>query len=246
MFWLIIDSCCAAGNNLHQGRCTDGFCIIEQDDEGLEAGTEVNVVLSRDLDSLEHTVVSIGSHDIILDVIADLLPTLYSGIHLSSSHVGSMGGLLALRNGEAHMAPIHLLDENTGVYNVPVIKNLFTDRQIALIKGVGRTQGIMVKKGNPLGIKGIEDLPRCRYVNRQRGAGTRLLFDYKLKSLGIQPSGIEGYTREAATHMAVAAAIQGGSADTGMGVLSAAKAMDLDFIPVGIVPWFDEIHFWLD
>jgi len=185
---------------------------------------------------LEHTVVSIGSHDIILDVIADLLPTLYSGIHLSSSHVGSMGGLLALRNGEAHMAPIHLLDENTGVYNVPVIKNLFTDRQIALIKGVGRTQGIMVKKGNPLGIKGIEDLPRCRYVNRQRGAGTRLLFDYKLKSLGIQPSGIEGYTREAATHMAVAAAIQGGSADTGMGVLSAAKAMDLDFIPVGIVP----------
>lgn len=104
---------------------------------------------------------------------------------------------------------------------------------MALIKGVGRTQGILVKKGNPLGIKGIEDLPDCRYVNRQRGAGTRVLFDYKLKQLGIEPAQINGYDREAATHMAVAAAVGSDGADAGMGILSAAKAMDLDFIPIG-------------
>jgi putative molybdopterin biosynthesis protein len=144
-----------------------------------------------------------------------------------------MGGLLALKNGEAHIAPTHLLDEETGIYNIPIIKSLFSDRQMALIKGVGRVQGIMVKKGNPLEIKGIEDLSRCRYVNRQRGAGTRVLLDYKLKVLGIDPANIIGYDREAATHMAVAAAVQGESADAGLGILSAAKAMDLDFIPIG-------------
>ena len=211
----------------------DGFCIIEQDDEGVEAGAEVSVVLCRDLDSLEHTVVSIGSHDLILDIIADLMPSLFPGTYLSSTHVGSMGGLLALKNGEAHIAPIHLLDGDTGAYNIPVVKKLFIDRPMALIKGVGRVQGLMVQPDNPLGIVGIEDLPRCRYINRQRGAGTRLLLDHKLKTAGIDPLGIAGYGREAATHMAVAAAVQSGSADAGMGVLSAAQAMGLGFIPVG-------------
>jgi putative molybdopterin biosynthesis protein len=208
----------------------DGFCIIDQDIEGLEAGTEVSVWPSHSLDGLKRTVVSIGSHDLILDVLADLMPTIL--LCLSSTHVGSLGGLMALKNGEAHLAPIHLLDEATGVYNIPVIKKLFGGGKVFLIKGVGRLQGIMVKKGNPLGVKGMEDLPKTRYVNRQRGAGTRMLFDYKLKSLGIDPSGISGYDREAATHMAVAAAVKGESADAGLGVLSAANAMGLDFIPV--------------
>jgi putative molybdopterin biosynthesis protein len=211
---------------------SDGFCLIDQDIEGLEAGAEVSVLPSHSLDGLERTVVSIGSHDLILDVLADLMPTLMPGKRLSSTHIGSLGGLMALKNGEAHLAPIHLLDEETGVYNIPVIKKMFSARQMVLIKGVGRRQGIMVKKGNPLGVKGIEDLPKTRYVNRQRGAGTRVLLDYKLKSLGIDPGGISGYDREAATHMAVAAAVQGESADAGLGVLSAAKAMGLDFIPV--------------
>jgi len=211
----------------------DGFCIIEQDSEGCQAGEEVAVVLCRPLSELDNTVVSIGSHDLILDVIADLLPNAYPGFHLSSTHVGSMGGLMALKNGEAHIAPTHLLDEETGEYNVPIIKELFGDQAMALIKGVGRTQGIMVSQGNPLGIAGVGDLPRCRYVNRQRGAGTRVLLDYKLKAAGIEPDAISGYDREAATHMAVAAAVRDGSADAGMGVLSAAKAMDLDFIPIG-------------
>ena len=211
----------------------DGFCLIEQNSEGLEAGSEVSVLLCRSLDDLEGTVVSIGSHDLILDVIADLLPQIFPGTHLSSTHVGSMGGLLALKNGEAHIAPIHLLDENTGRYNVAAIQDLCAGQPLALIKGVGRVQGIMVKKGNPLHITGIADLARCRYVNRQRGAGTRMLLDFLLKTERLDPSLIMGYEREAATHMAVAAAVKSDSADAGLGVLSAAQAMGLDFIPIG-------------
>lgn len=211
----------------------DGFCIVEQDSEGAEAGSEVEVVLHRDLNSLDKTVVSIGSHDLILDIIADMLPNLFNGANLSSAHVGSMGGILALKNGEAHIAPVHLLDENSGTYNEKILTSLLADRPMALIKGVGRTQGIMVRGGNPSGITGVKDLSRCRYINRQRGAGTRVLLDYMLKQAKIEPESISGYDREAATHMAVAAAIAGGSADAGMGILSAVKVMDLDFIPVG-------------
>jgi len=211
----------------------DGFCVIEQDTEGLEAGTLVNIIFCRDLKSLEHTIVSVGSHDLILDILADMISNYFPGVYLSSANVGSAAGLMAIKNGEAHIAPIHLLDESTGIYNSPIIASLFADRRMALIKGVGRIQGIMTQKKNPLKIAGIIDLLRCRYVNRQRGAGTRVLLDYQLKNAGIAPSSITGYGREAATHMAVAAAIKSDSADAGMGILSAAKAMGLDFIPVG-------------
>ncbi|MCQ4635656.1 molybdopterin biosynthesis protein [Anaerovorax odorimutans] len=211
----------------------DGFCVIEQNSEGVEAGEAVQVQLYREPEEVENTVVVIGSHDLILDVMADMMPESHKGMFVSSTHVGSMGGLMALKRGEAHLAPIHLLDETSGEYNIAYIKKLFGEGKISLIKGVGRTQGILVKKGNPLGIKGIEDLKDCRYVNRQRGAGTRVLFDYKLKQLGIEPSSINGYDREATTHMAVAAAVGSDGADAGMGILSAAKAMDLDFVPIG-------------
>ncbi|MBP3384199.1 MAG: molybdopterin biosynthesis protein [Firmicutes bacterium] len=213
----------------------DGFCVIEQTSEGVEAGEMVNIELYRSKDEIEHTAVIIGSHDLILDVMADIMPNEYPGMHVTSTHVGSMGGLMALRRGEAHLAPIHLLDEATGEYNVSYVKRMFKE-PMALIKGVDRIQGIMVKKGNPLGINGIADLAKdgVRYVNRQRGAGTRVLFDYQLKQAGIQPEAIKGYDREMATHMAVAAAVASDSGDAGMGVLSAAQAMDLDFIPVGV------------
>lgn len=210
----------------------DGFCIIPQNSEGVEAGEEVKVELYRSMEEIDHTVVAIGSHDLILDVISDLMPNQYPGNYLSSTHVGSMGGLMALKRGEAHLAPTHLLDEETGVYNIPVLNRLFKE-PMALIKGVDRIQGILVQKGNPLNIQGIEDLPKVNYVNRQRGAGTRVLLDYKLKLAGIESESIHGYDREAATHMAVAAAIAGCSADAGMGIESAARAMNLDFIPVG-------------
>jgi len=212
----------------------DGFCVIEQSSEGVEAGEPVNIELYRSRSEIENTVVVIGSHDLILDVMADIMPNNYKDMHISSTHVGSMGGLMALRRGEAHMAPIHLLDEGSGEYNVSYVKKMFKE-PMALIKGVHRIQGIMVKVGNPLGIKGLADVAdgKVRYVNRQRGAGTRVLFDYRLKQEGIDPNSVNGYDREMATHMAVAAAVASDGADAGMGVLSAAKAMKLDFIEVG-------------
>ena len=210
----------------------DGFCIIEQSSEGVESGDSVKVELYRSLEEIEHTLVSIGSHDLIMDVIADLMPNIYKNMYLSSTHVGSMGGLMALKRGEAHMAPIHLLDEETGEYNISYIKRMFRE-EMALIRGVGRVQGFIVKKGNPLGIHTIEDIKNCRYVNRQRGAGTRILFDYKLQENNIDSDEINGYGLEMTTHMAVAALVQSDSADSGMGIQSAAKAMGLDFIPVG-------------
>ena len=204
----------------------DGFCVIPQNHEGVESGEEVDILLSRNPDELKNTVVCTGSHDLILDILADIMPP---RANLSGTHVGSMAGLLALKNGECHIAPIHLLNEETGEYNTDFIKNM----DVTLIKGVGRTQGIMVKKGNPLGISGFEDLTKYSFINRQRGAGTRLLLDYNLKKLGISPEKINGYEKEAATHMAVAAAVAEGGVDSGLGVFSAAKAMGLDFIPVG-------------
>ncbi|MCL2353093.1 MAG: molybdopterin biosynthesis protein [Defluviitaleaceae bacterium] len=209
----------------------DGFCIIEQEIEGLEAGSLVNVALCRPIEDLEQTVVSIGSHDLMLDIVADMMPSLYNS-HFSSSHTGSLGGLMALKNNEAHIAPIHQLDEASGTYNIPIVKQLLKDRKMALIKGVGRVQGIMVKKGNPLNIQGLEDLPKHRYINRQRGAGTRVLLDFKLKQAGISPADIKGYEREAQTSMAVAAAILGDSADCGMGIMPVANTMGLDFIVI--------------
>ena len=211
----------------------DGFCIIEKNREGYEAGETVSVELFRDIEEISNTVVAIGSHDLILDILADRMPLIHPGIYLSSTHVGSMAGLMALKRREAHIAPTHLLDEDTGVYTIPYLRRLFSDRDMVLIKGVRRIQGIIVKKGNPLGIKEIRDLTGVNYVNRQRGAGTRVFLDYKLKEAGIAPSEVNGYDREAATHMAVAALVKNGGADAGMGIYSAAKAMDLDFIPVG-------------
>lgn len=212
----------------------DGFCVIPQSSEGFEVGEKVDIELYRNKNEVENTVVSIGSHDLILDVLADMLPEKYNDVFLTSTHVGSMGGLMALKRGEAHLAPIHLLDEETGEYNISYLKKMFNE-PMALIKGVHRIQGIMVKKGNPLGIHEIKDIVggNVRYVNRQRGAGTRILLDYQLKRQGIDSNEIRGYDREMSTHMAVAAAVAGESADAGMGVLSAAKAMNLDFIQVG-------------
>lgn len=210
----------------------DGFCVIEQNSEGIQAGDEVSVELYTGIKEIDNTVVAIGSHDLILDVIADMMPNFHPGNFLSSTHLGSMGGLMALQRGEAHIAPTHLLDEETGIYNLSYLKRLFKE-PMAIIKGVERIQGIIVEKGNPHNIKTIEDLTKVSYINRQRGAGTRVLFDYQLKKSGIKSESIKGYDREATTHMAVAAAIAGKSADAGLGILSAANAMGLDFIEVG-------------
>ena len=211
----------------------DGFCVIPQESEGYDAGDTVEVILFRSADDIDRTIVCTGSHDMLLDVIADMMSGESEGVRLSSTHIGSLGGLMALQRGEAHITPTHLLDEESGVYNESYIRRLFPNEEMLLVKGVGRTQGLMVAPGNPLEIKGVEDLTRIKYVNRQRGAGTRVLLDYKLKQAGISPEDIDGYDAEAATHMAVAAQVASGEADCGMGVYSAAHAMGLDFIPVG-------------
>ena len=205
----------------------DGFCVIPQSSEGYEAGEQVQVELYKDLSEVENTLVSIGSHDMLMDIIGDMM-------NLSSTHVGSMAGLMALQRRETVIAPTHLLDEESGQYNIEYIKKLFPGEKMVLIKGVDRIQGIMVKKGNPLGITGVSDLKRARYVNRQRGAGTRVLLDYKLKQEGISPSEICGYDKEAATHMAVAACVASEEIDAGMGIRPAAEAMGLDFVEVGV------------
>ena len=212
----------------------DGFCIIPQNSEGYEAGETVEVELYKDLHEIENTLVSIGSHDMIMDILGDKMAAAYPNMYLSSTHVGSMGGLMALQRGETILAPTHLLNEADGRYNEAILKQLFGSGRVALIKGVDRIQGIMVKKGNPLQIQGVDDLPRVRYVNRQRGAGTRVLLDYKLKQAGIRPEDIDGYDKEAATHMAVAALVASEEIDAGMGIKPAAEAMGLDFIEVGV------------
>jgi putative molybdopterin biosynthesis protein len=205
----------------------DGIAIIPQNLEGVEAGDKVNVRLLKPLSQIKRTLVSIGSHDIIMDILGDMM-------HLTSGHVGSMGGILAMKRGECHIAPIHLLDLETGEYNISYVKRYFPGQKMAIIKGVKRHQGFIVEKGNPKGIKDFSDLLRedVIYVNRQRGAGTRILLDYYLNKENIDPANIKGYDREMTTHMAVATAVKTGSATVGLGIYSAAKASDLDFIDI--------------
>ena len=213
----------------------DGILVIPQNSEGAEGGEAVQVELLKNISEIRSTVVSIGSHDIAMDIMANLIHQKDSAYSLSSAHVGSMGGIMALRRGETHIAPIHLLDEASGIYNLNYLERYLPNKKMALIKGLKRIQGIMVKKGNPKNIKSFEDLVRddIQFVNRQKGAGTRILMDYLVVQKGLSVEKISGYEREMTTHMAVAAAVDSGSADAGLGVLSAAKAMDLDFIPIG-------------
>ncbi len=212
----------------------DGIIRVPATSEGIAAGHEVTVELLRNAREIENTIVCIGSHDNALDVLANFLKKKHPEFSLSSAHVGSMGGLLALKRGEAHLAGTHLLDEVTGEYNVSYIKKLLPGMPVVLVNLVYRTQGFIVPKGNPKCIRGFEDLakPDVVFVNRQAGAGTRLLTDLYLKKLQIDPERVNGYYHEEYTHMAVAAAVLSGAADTGLGVLSAAQALNLDFIPV--------------
>ncbi len=217
----------------------DGLIVIPMNSEGFEAGGIVPVELETDIETIDNTLVSIGSHDIIMDVLANLMAknagaAIGRPMRLSSAHVGSMGGIMALKRGEAHIAPIHLLDEETGEYNESYVKKYLGD-DFTLIKGVRREQGIMTLKGNPKGIHSVADFVRSDviFVNRQKGSGTRILTDHLLRMEGIENNGIKGYDREMTTHMAVAAAVESGTADAGVGVYSAAAAMDLDFISIG-------------
>ncbi|MDY6909275.1 MAG: molybdopterin biosynthesis protein [Thermodesulfobacteriota bacterium] len=212
----------------------DGILQIPQELEGVDVGETVSVRLLRSPDDLDHTLIMIGSHDNTVDVLANELKRRDSRIHLSSSNVGSLGGIMAVRRMQTHLAGSHLLDTQTGEYNFSYIERYLSGVPVRLVQLARRQQGLLVRKGNPKGIRGIEDLvrPDVRFINRQAGSGTRILFDYRLQQLGIEPESVQGYDWDEYTHMAVAVNVLSGRADCGMAIHAAARALELDFIPV--------------
>jgi putative molybdopterin biosynthesis protein len=214
----------------------DGVVTIPRFVEGHQPGETVQVTLLQPRSRTENTIVAIGSHDLSLDLLSDRLRRLNPALTFSSAHVGSMGGLLALQRGEAHLAGSHLLDENSGDYNVDAIRRLLTPHgvKVVLMGFVEREQGLMVPPGNPKRILTLEDLlrPDLVFINRQRGAGTRVLLDYALKQRGLDARAINGYDRQEYTHLAVAAAVKSGAADCGLGILGASRALELSFVPL--------------
>ena len=212
----------------------DGLMRIPSLVEGFNAGEEAAVELLRPIEDIENTILCTGSHDLAIGVLEDQLKLRQPELKIAATNVGSLGGLLALQRGETHIAGTHLLDPETGVYNIPDIKRTIPKVPVVLVHLAKREQGILVNKGNPKSITSLEDLTRngVRYVNRQPGSGTRVLLDYELSKLAIDPKSIIGYEREEFTHMAVGVAIASGLADAGLGVRAAAGALNLDFIPL--------------
>jgi putative molybdopterin biosynthesis protein len=219
----------------------DGLLVVPAGVEGHHAGTTAEVELLRGEEEIARTIVAIGSHDLVLDLAASALRADDPMVTLASSNVGSLGGLVALRDGLCHIAGSHLLDPASGEYTLPYLDRVLGDRapDVAVIRLVHREQGLLVAPGNPLRLGEIADLarPGVRYVNRQRGAGTRVLLDVLLGEIGISPGDVDGYAREEPTHLAVAAAIAAGRADAGLGIMAAARAFGLDFVPVTREPY---------
>ena len=210
----------------------DGLLLLPRGEQGAEAGQQVTVRLYRTRAELDKTIFCIGSHDVILDLLAQFLAE--HDRRFVSANVGSQGGLIALKRGEAHLAGSHLLDPGTGEYNLAALRQYLPGVSVRLVALVEREQGLMVKRGNPKGIKGLHDLTRSevQFVNRQRGAGTRVLLDYQLNLMGMVASDIRGYNQDEYTHLGVAAAVASGRADCGLGIPAAAQALELDFVPL--------------
>ncbi|THJ01962.1 molybdopterin biosynthesis protein, partial [Nocardioides sp.] len=217
----------------------DGLLRVPAGVEGHHAGEEVSVELLRALPEVERTIVAIGSHDLVLDLAASALRAADPTLSLVSTNVGSLGGLVAVRDGLCHVAGSHLLHPATGKYTLPYLEEMMPGRDLAVVRLVHREQGLIVPPGNPRGVTGLADLAggRLSYVNRQRGAGTRMLLDHELSRLGVDPGEVQGYAREEPTHLAVAAAVAAGRADCGLGILAAARAFGLDFVPVAKEPY---------
>jgi putative molybdopterin biosynthesis protein len=211
----------------------DGIVRIPRFSEGEEIGAQVTVHLYRSVREIKKTLLVMGSHDLTLDLVSQFLAE-RAGQRLTSAHVGSLGGLVALRRGECHLAGSHLLDPETGAYNISYIKRYLTEQDVVLVTLLGREQGWIVPPGNPKGIADWADAanPDVCVVNRQRGAGTRVLFDYELSQRNIQSEQVNGYSREEYTHLAVAAAVASGKADAGLGIHSAARALKFEFVPL--------------
>ncbi len=212
----------------------DGIVRITEEIEGIDAGNLVKAELFKPLKIIANTIMAVGSHDNSLNILADELKKVNTKMTLSSSNVGSIGGLIAIKKGMCHISGLHLLDEKTGNYNIAYIKKYLPDDNIKLVNLVARIQGIIIPKGNPKNISGIEDFIRkdITFINRQKGSGTRILLDYKLSESGVSAKNIKGYSREGFTHMEVAMAVASGSADAALGIYAASKALNLSFIPI--------------
>jgi putative molybdopterin biosynthesis protein len=217
----------------------DGLLVVPAGLEGHHPGELVDIELLRGVGEIDRTIVAVGSHDLVLDLAASALRAADPRVTLASSNVGSLGGLVALRDGLCHLAGSHLLDPESGEYTLPYVDRVLEGRDVAVVRLVHRDQGLIVGEGNPLGIGGFDDLVGrgLRYVNRQRGAGTRVLLDAELRARGADAAAIRGYAREEHTHLAVAAAVAGGRADCGLGVRAAARAFGLGFVPVTREPY---------
>lgn len=212
---------------------SDGILCIQRGSEGLQAGDNCMVSLRRPLNIIDNSIITIGSHDLSIDILTDILQKRY-GLRLISANVGSMGGIFSLRREETHFAGLHLLDYETGGYNISYVQKYLAGQSWMLINLVKREQGLIIPKNNPGGITSLKDLlhPQIRYINRQNGSGTRILLDYLLEKEKISPEEINGYNREEYTHLAVAASIKNNASDTGLGIYASARALDLDFIPI--------------
>ncbi|MBT3255669.1 MAG: molybdopterin biosynthesis protein [Deltaproteobacteria bacterium] len=212
----------------------EGIIRIPALSEGISQGQTTIAELLVDEEDLTNTVVIIGSHDMAIDILGDEVRRNRGHVRISSGNVGSLGGLIAIRKGTCHMAGSHLLDTETGEYNLSYIKRYIPNMDVTVFHLVLRDQGLILRKGNPKGIKGVQDLARddVVFVNRQAGSGTRVLFDYKLNQASIPSDAVKGYDHEEFTHMTVAVDILSGAADCGMGIHAAAKALDLDFVPI--------------
>ncbi len=210
-----------------------GIFSIEQSSAGLNAGVTVPVTMLQNFQS-NNTILSVGSHDLALELLGVFLKRKIEDVSLACTNVGSMGGIMAIRNNETHMAGIHLLDDKTGVYNTSYVEKFLPNTTCQLVHFAMRQQGLMVMPGNVKKITGLGDLVRTDicFINRQRGSGTRMLLDYELRKSGMNEQQINGYEKEVGTHMAVAASVAAGTVDTGLGVQAAALALGLDFIPV--------------
>jgi putative molybdopterin biosynthesis protein len=212
----------------------DALIRIPSLKEGLDFGEEARAELLEDLNKIKNNIIVTGSHDLILDILRNELQEESSDFNLISFNVGSMGGLLALKQKRTHFATAHLLDPENGEYNFSYIKKILPRTKLIVVNLAYREQGIMVKKGNPKNIKKVDDLTKedIKFINRQKGSGTRVLLDYLLKKKGINPLNISGYSQEEYTHLMVASAVADGNVDAGLGILSAAKVFGLDFVPV--------------
>jgi putative molybdopterin biosynthesis protein len=223
----------AAGVTMSYVRA-DGLLIVPTNVSGYEQGETAEVELLRPLEEIKKSLVFVGSHDMTIDLLSSQLKRLRTDMKIVSSHVGSMAGLVAIRKGEAHVAGVHLLDPETKEYNLSYVNKVLAGQDVVLYPFLKRKQGWILSKGNPLEIHHVSDIAdkQADFVNRQKGAGTRILFDLLLKEAGLSSEQITGYDREMFSHLAVAAEVKANPNSAGLGIYPAAKAMDLEFLPI--------------